>query len=239
MVRVDLHVHSSASFDCCVEPYFIVRRSRNLGLGPVCLTDHNTISAASAVHHSSPPGTVIVGEEILTKEGEIIGLFLQRGIAPGLTVQRTVSEIKSQGGIVYLPHPLDASRPSLSASAIDSVVRDLDVIEVFNRRSSPDSNRIAQELCRNLGAVPASGSDAHSLNEIGGTFVEMDRFTGAADFLTKLKGAAIVTRPHRVRLRIETTLHRLSRPSLRTGGPRTEAELPEAHWHRDSTRHRS
>lgn len=237
MVRVDLHVHSSASFDCSVDPHLIVRRSSELGLGPLCLTDHNTISAASAVQRSSPPGTVIVGEEILTTEGEIIGLFLQRAVAPALTVQRTVREIKSQGGIVYLPHPLDRSRASLSASAIDSVVEYLDVIEIFNCRSTADSNRAAEQLCRNLGAVPASGSDAHSLNEIGGTFVEMDPFASAADFLTKLDGAAIVTRPHRLRLRIEATVHRVSRASLRSGNPYPEPGQPGAPYNHGPTHH--
>lgn len=237
MVRVDLHVHSSASFDCGVDPHLIARRSQKLGLGPLCLTDHNTISAASAVQRSSPAGTIIVGEEILTTEGEIIGLFLQQAIAPGLTVHKTVCEIKSQGGIVYLPHPLDASRPSLSASAIDRVVEDLDVIEVFNCRSSADSNRAAQELCRNLGAVPASGSDAHSLKEIGGTFVEMDPFADAADFLTKLDSAAILTRPHRARLRIEATVQRLSKPSFRFPNPFAQAEKTGASWHHGPTNH--
>ena len=236
-VRVDLHVHSSASFDCSVDPYSIVRRSWELGLGPLCLTDHNTISAASAVQRSSPTGTVIVGEEILTTDGDIIGLFLHRRIAPGLTVQETVSEIKAQGGIVYLPHPLDPSRASLSASAIDSIVEELDVIEVFNCRSPADSNQAAEELCRNLGAVPASGSDAHSLKEIGGTFVEMDRFVGAADFLTKLDRAAIVTRPHRHRLRILATVQRLSRTSLPAGSPFVEAEQPGTSWHNSPKRH--
>lgn len=237
MVRVDLHVHSSASFDCSVDPSLIVRRSRELGLGPVCLTDHNTISAASAVHRASPPGSVIVGEEILTTDGEIIGLFLQRAIPPAMTVQKTVREIRSQGGIVYLPHPLDSTRPSLSASGIDSVVEDLDVIEVFNGRSSASSNRVAKELCRNLGAVPASGSDAHSLKEIGGTFVEMERFTGAADFLTKLERAATPTRPHRLRVRIEASVRRLCWPSLRSGSPFPEAEQPGAPRHNGPTHH--
>lgn len=226
MVRVDLHVHSSASFDCSVDPYLIVRRSSALGLGPLCLTDHNTISAASAVQRSSPPGTVIVGEEILTSEGEIIGLFLEQAIAAGLTVQKTVREIKSQGGIVYLPHPLDPSRPSLSASAIDDVVGDIDVIEVFNCRSSADANRVANELCRNLGALPAAGSDAHSIREIGGAFLEMGRFTGARDFLAKLQDAAVVTRPHRLRLRIGASVRRLPSPLLRSDTRLPRAERP-------------
>lgn len=216
MVRVDLHVHSSASFDCSVDPSFIVRRSRELGLGPVCLTDHNTIAAASTIERSSPPCTVIIGEEILTSDGEIIGLFLRRPIAPGLDPEIAVHEIKAQGGIVYLPHPLDRTRPSLSAAAIDRVVDDLDVVEIFNARSSADANRVASELCRTLGALPAAGSDAHSPRDIGAAFVEMDHFTGAEDFVMKLKHAVIVTRPHRLRSRIGRYVERLPMPFLRS-----------------------
>src|SRR5579859_2989556 len=112
LVRVDLHVHSSASWDCDVPPVQVARRCRSLGLGPVFLTDHDTVAGALELRRAGPAGA-IAGQEVTTAEGDLIGLFLERPIAPGLSPEEAARRIKAQGGLVYLQHPYDRRRRSL------------------------------------------------------------------------------------------------------------------------------
>lgn len=191
MIRVDLHVHSSASFDSKSEPDLVADRSSRLGLDPVFLTDHDTTLAATRLQVVSRR-RVVVGEEITTTDGELIGLFLQRRIPPGLTARQTALEIKDQGGLVYLEHPYDPFRRHLSEAAIEDLAELIDIVEVFNARSDEKTNRRAEELREILGAAPGAGSDAHTLKELGSVYVEMQNFDGADDFLANLRGARVV-----------------------------------------------
>ena len=100
LIRVDLHVHSSASFDSKSDPELVANRGRRLGLDPIFLTDHDTTRAAVRLQ-ASGRHRVVVGEEITTAQGELIGLFLERRIRPGLTARQTAIEIKEQAGLVY------------------------------------------------------------------------------------------------------------------------------------------
>src|SRR5437868_2632742 len=93
LIRVDLHVHSSASFDSKSAPELIGDRGRRLGFDPIFLTDHDTTRAAVQLQAASRQ-RVVVGEEITTAQGELIGLFLERRIRPGLTARQTAIEIK-------------------------------------------------------------------------------------------------------------------------------------------------
>lgn len=191
MVRVDLHVHSSASFDSKSEPELVADRSRRLGLEPVFITDHDTTLAAVRLQVTSRR-RVVVGEEITTTDGELIGLFLQRRIPPGLTARQTALEIKDQAGLVYLEHPYDHFRRHLSEEAIEDLADLIDIVEVFNARSDEKTNHRAEELREILGAAPGAGSDAHTLKELGSVYMEMENFDGAQDFLANLRNARIV-----------------------------------------------
>ena len=138
----------------------------------------------------------MAGEEVMTTEGELIGLFLERPIVRGLTPRETALEIRAQGGLVYLEHPYDSFRRHLSESSIETLAdADLiDIVEVFNGRSEEPANRRAEDLRDILDAAPGAGSDAHSLREIGSAYVEMEDFEGAQDFLAKLRVGTIVER---------------------------------------------
>lgn len=206
--RVDLHVHTAASFDCSADPGLVAQRCQALGLAPIVLTDHDTVAAATSLRRRGF-ADVLVGQEITTRDGELIGLFLQSGIEPGAPATDTAGRIKAQGGLVYLPHPLDPARRSLSAETIDRLVNEIDIVEVFNGRSTPDVNDSAAELCRHLGSVPGAGSDAHTLEELGGVYVELEAFQGPSDFLRKLDRARIVRNPSRARLRFEARVRGL------------------------------
>src|SRR5438477_1395070 len=121
MVKVDLRLYSSSSADCRIEPAGIAARCHQLGLSPVFLTDHGTIEGAVR-HHAIGGYRVVVGEEVLTAGGEIIGLFLERQVESSLRPRETALEIKSQGGLVYLEHPYDPLRRHLGEASFERLV---------------------------------------------------------------------------------------------------------------------
>ncbi len=206
MVRIDLHLHTSASFDCSVEPRQILRRCRALGLGPVAITDHDTIDGARelAELHSWP---VVIGQEITTTEGELIGLFLRERIPLGLTARKAALRIKDQGGLVYLQHPYDALRRHAQEEAIEAIADLIDIVEVFNGRSDEEANCRAEDLCQILRAAPGAGSDAHTLAELGSVYTELEDFRSARELSQRLHESRIVRRPSRWRLWVEARLH--------------------------------
>ena len=190
-VRIDLHLHSSASFDCNVPPLDVARRCRELGLSPIFLTDHDVIDGARSLLDAGQQ--VIIGQEILTSEGELIGLFLKAAVPSRLSPEETVAAVKEQGGIVYLEHPYDTTRRNLREEAIERIASSIDIVEVVNGRSDPPFSRQADELRLTLGVPAGAGSDAHTLPEIGKVYVEMPAFDGAQDFVRKMHHGRIVT----------------------------------------------
>jgi predicted metal-dependent phosphoesterase TrpH len=200
-VRVDLHLHSSASFDCRVPPFEVARRCGQLGLSPIFLTDHEGIGGAQSLLEADH--AVVIGQEILTTEGEMIGLFLKTVVPSRLSPEGTVDAIKGQGGLVYLEHPYDTSRRNLREATIERIASQIDIVEVVNGRSRPEVNQRAEELRSTLGVPAGAGSDAHTLKEIGRVYVEMEGFEGASDFLAKLRAGKVVTRPKGWRLAAE------------------------------------
>jgi len=140
---------------------------------------------------------VVVGEEVMTTDGELIGLFLTEQIPTGLSAWEAVRRIKAQGGLVYLEHPYDSFRRHLTEQAIENLEEMIDVVEVWNGRSDSQVNQRAMQLCELLGAAAGAGSDAHIIRDIGSVAVEMGEFVGAQDFLAKLRLGSIVKRRSR------------------------------------------
>ena len=110
-IHVDLHMHTDHSPDCATPVEVLLATARDRGLGAIAITDHNEISGALAAREVAEELggiKVIVAEEVKTAEqGEVIGLFLQEKIPKGLTMAKTIAEIRRQGGLVYVPHPFD------------------------------------------------------------------------------------------------------------------------------------
>ncbi|OGO05120.1 MAG: hypothetical protein A2Y73_08025 [Chloroflexi bacterium RBG_13_56_8] len=187
MVKVDLHVHthwSDDSLTTCAEVLCWAGR-RDIDL--VAITDHNRLGGALALKEMAPE-RVIVGEEIRTTQGEIIGLFLHEEILGGLATRETTRCIHQQGGLVYVPHPVDRVRRStLMPPALLEIIDEIDLIEVFNARVPLAlCNRQAEELARFYGLPQGAGSDAHQGHEIGRAYVEMPAFDDAQSFLANL-----------------------------------------------------
>ena len=196
-VLADLHVHSHHSDDCVMTIPEILARARECGLGAIAITDHNTIAGGlEAVPQGPDYGIrVIVGEEVKTGEGEIIGLFLDENIPPGLSFAETIAEIHRQGGIVYVPHPFDRLHTVPSYTLLKASVGGLDVVETFNSRIAfPGFNERAERFAARYRLAAAAGSDAHVLPGIGTAMTGMAAFTGPDDFLEALADRRIIRR---------------------------------------------
>jgi predicted metal-dependent phosphoesterase TrpH len=179
-MRIDLHCHTEVSPDSSSPLDEIPERCIEKGITVQAITDHNLIWGAQKLQEIvesrvNLPLKIIVGEEISTSEGELIGLFLKEKIEPGLTPEETVVEIKKQGGLVLLPHGFDPlKRWHLRMEARNKITPSIDIVETFNSRiSRPRWNRAAVKWAE-LNNVPMSaGSDAHTIADIGNAWVEV------------------------------------------------------------------
>ncbi|MHC1579721.1 MAG: PHP domain-containing protein [Candidatus Alkanophagales archaeon] len=169
--KYDLHVHTKYSMDAATEPERVVRAARRKGLGGVAITDHGTIKGGVVAKKlAAEDFIVVVGAEILTERGEVIGLFLEEEVrARGF--HEVISEIRGQGGIVVVPHPFDEARRS-SLRPSDGDARLLDCVEAFNSRCVRRKyNERAMAFATKHHLPPTAGSDAHFAWEIGNAFV--------------------------------------------------------------------
>lgn len=188
-IRADLHVHSKFSYDCNLDFETIVKKALSRHIDCVAITDHDEIEGALKMATRSLPIKVIVGEEIKTLEGEIIGLFLKDYVQPGLSIMKTIDLIKKQGGVVYVPHPFDGVRNStITEEALRMILPMVDVIEVFNYRNLfARYNKKAFEFAKTHSFAQGAGSDAHFAFEIGKCFVEMPSFETKQQFLENIQ----------------------------------------------------
>jgi len=190
-VRVDLHSHTMWSGDSTTTPDEVEHAVVESGLDVLCITDHHALNGAVELA-SRLPCRVIVGEEMRTHAGEIIGLFLTERIPFGLPPAESARAIRDQGGIVYVPHPFDPMRRNLAEPALRAITDAglVDAIEVINAKTSLSSlNRRAAEFASEHGLAAGAGSDAHVPLALGAAYVEMPDFDGPEDFLAKLSSA--------------------------------------------------
>ena len=188
MLRVDLHLHSYYSHDGKSSLEDLAARAGECKLDRIALTDHNTVEGALLFARMAPQ-LVIVGEEIKTTEGEVIGLFITGHVPPFLTPEDAMDRIHAMGGLTYVPHPLDRRRANFLASRVVALAPRIDIIETYNAWCDEGANRAAAQLAEELGVVTATGSDAHSALELGRSWMEVEDFVDVPDFLVKLRHA--------------------------------------------------
>jgi predicted metal-dependent phosphoesterase TrpH len=188
VLRVDLHLHSHFSHDGQSSLQQLIGRARECGIDRLALTDHNTVEGALELARIAP-ALAIVGEEAKTREGEVIGLFITGRLPPYMRPEEVMDLVHSMGGLVYVPHPLDRYRSHFRAERIVELADRIDIIETYNPWCDAAANRAAASLAQDLGKVGATGSDAHSAEELGRSWMEMDEYSGAVDFLEKLHHA--------------------------------------------------
>jgi predicted metal-dependent phosphoesterase TrpH len=193
---VDLHCHTSASFDCLSAPKAVVKAAADRGLTHLAITDHDRIDGAIEARDLAPAGlTVIIGEEVKTAEGDLICLFLEQAIPPGLSVAETIAATREQGGLVGIPHPFDRLRGSLlrEEAAVDAYSDKVDWIETHNARVIGHGNQHAAEYASEHGLPGVAVSDAHSILEIGVAYTQLDGDPSTpAGLLAALAGVRLV-----------------------------------------------
>jgi predicted metal-dependent phosphoesterase TrpH len=178
--------------DCSTTLEEIVDRCKKTGINCIAISDHGTADGALKFKNIDFP-KIIVAEEILTTHGEIMGLFLKDTIPSGMSAEDTVTHIKQQNGLVCIPHPFDIVRPSaLKYECLINIIEDVDIIEVFNARNHFSScNQKAELLASQFDKLRSAGSDAHTAQEIGKTYIEMPDFDTKEDFLKSLAQGTI------------------------------------------------
>lgn len=201
LIDIDLHMHTDHSSDCATPVEVLVETARDRGFGAIAVTDHNEISgalAAAEVAAGIDDFRIIVGEEVKTAEqGEVIGLFLNERIPKGLTMAETITEIRRQGGLVYVPHPFDRLHSVPDYEHLLDIVEDIDLMEVFNPRVAITSfNEEAERFARKYNIIPAAGSDSHVAQGLGAVRVRVPEFDGPEEFLEAMRMAEI-TRRHK------------------------------------------
>ncbi len=192
----DFHIHTRFSRDSRLGEVDFIARAVERGLTHVAITNHNNVEGAIAVRDKvaemglADRLTVILGEEVSTADGEVVGLFLERTIPRGLSANETADEIHRQGGLVSIPHPFDPFRAShIREDPLRNLAENgkIDMIEVFNCRVTLQRhNQEAAELAARYDIPGIAASDTHSGMEVAMAFNAMPAFESADELRAAL-----------------------------------------------------
>lgn len=173
----DLHVHTNHS-DGEDSPSAVVEQARLRGIGVIAVTDHDCIDGAliAASHGAVVRGIeVIVGEEVSTADGHVLGLFLKQWVPPAMSAVATVKAIHDQGGLAVAAHPYwrtksrAAGRPPHGVGNLVAHAG-FDAVEILNGGFTPSmiyANLLAGWANKHIGLAETGGSDAHVKQAIG------------------------------------------------------------------------
>ena len=200
-VNVDFHVHTVHSPDSVITYPLLVDACKAGGVDAVAIMDHDVIEGAlefsalseQALRRGEWAPRILIGEEIRTSGGEICGLFLNEHVSKRLSPLETMRNIRTQGGLVYVPHPFDILKlKRLKTHELEELSGMIDIIEVFNGKPRfPGANALAQRFLKTHDFPAGAGSDSHEPTHLGAVFVTMDDFKGSDDILEKLVTAKI------------------------------------------------
>lgn len=194
-LQVELHQHTDASKDSLVKPQKLLDHCARIGIDRVAITDHNSIEGALAAK-AIAPDRVIVGEEIETTQGELLGYFLSEWVPNGLEPLETIKHLRAQGAVISVSHPFDTTRgPKWTYAQLEAIAPYVDAFEVFNARCLTNKpNKKAAAFVREHGLLATVGSDAHTLIEVGQATLKMPSFTDPTSFLAALQNGQPHTR---------------------------------------------
>lgn len=194
--QVDLHSHTQWSKDCAMRFERIQVLCEARGIHRLAITDHNTADGALKMKQRAPE-LVIVGEEIMTTQGELLAYYVQETIPEGLTPQETLHLLRQQGAVISVSHPFDRLRKGAwEESDLLRIVDQVDAIEIYNARClyAADNARAAA-FAQAHGVLGTAGSDAHTSVEYGRARTLLRPFADTPqDFLAALREAEYVRR---------------------------------------------
>jgi len=167
----------------------LIAACKTKGIDRVAITDHNTIRGALAAYELDPV-RVIIGEEIKTTAGELLAFFVKEEVPPYLKPLDAIQLLKEQGAFISVSHPFDQMRSPWKLEELKEILPFIDAIETFNSRCMWFGfNRQAQTFAREHGLAGASGSDAHSLPELGTATMIMEEFDDAEGLRSVIRSA--------------------------------------------------
>jgi predicted metal-dependent phosphoesterase TrpH len=193
---VELHSHSYASYDSRLRPADIVSACRDMGIDKLALTDHHSLRGALELREVAPELT-IVGEEVMTTQGELLAYFVTEEVPRGLTPQVAIARLKDQGAVISVPHPFDRWRSGAWREAdLIAILPLIDAIEVFNSRCVfKADNARALAFAQQHNKLGAVGSDAHYRLELGHAVLKMPQPPNtAAELIAGLAQAEAICR---------------------------------------------
>lgn len=194
-IIADLHCHTYRSGDCLMRPERLLAVARRRGIDRLAVTDHNNLEGALEAH-SMDPDRIIVGEEIWTTQGELLGYYLTEPVPAKLSPMETIERLRAQGAVISVSHPLDPMRGGAWDEAeLREILPYVDAVEVFNARGFiRAANRRAAELAREFGLPGTAGSDSHAYLEVGRTRLRLPAFTDAEGMRAALQEAEVLGR---------------------------------------------
>ncbi len=193
--NVELHSHTMWSKDCLMSYETIIQKCKERGVDRIAITDHNTAEGALRMQQIAPE-LVIVGEEIMTTEGEILAYFVQETVPAGLTPDETIRRLRDQGAVISVSHPFDRLRKGAwEEPQLRRLIGLVDAIEIFNARCLyAEDNEKALAFATEHKLLGTAGSDAHSTPEYGMSMTVMKPFHDASEFLLNLQEANYIKR---------------------------------------------
>jgi len=176
--RVEFHCHTVFSKDSLTKPADLVKMAQRIGLDRLIVTDHNSTGGAFACK-TIDPELVIIGEEIMTTQGELLASFMTEEIPHSLTPMETIGRLREQGAFISVSHPMDAHRGWKKEDLL-KILPHVDAIETFNSRCMSSSyNEDALVFAKEYNIPGTVGSDAHVTRELGRAILELPAFNSA------------------------------------------------------------
>jgi len=190
MVHVEFHCHTIFSKDSLLSIQKLLETLPVKGIDKIAITDHNTIRGA-LVAKKLAPEKIIIGEEIMTTEGELLAFFVQEEIPALLTPEETIHRLKKQGAFISVSHPFDRYRKGhWDEKNLARIIPYIDSIEIFNARCIHSlDNQKAQKYAREMNICGMVGSDAHTHKEIGKAMMSLPNFQNRSGLMEALKSS--------------------------------------------------
>ena len=175
--RADIHMHTNLG-DGWASPARVVAEATRLNLPVIAITDHDHVEGAKRVqeliYQQNSSLQMITGVEVSTRQGHLLGLFVTKAPKSMRSVEESIENIKDQGGLVIVPHPLGRLVPSLSRAKIDALLEkgyEIDGIEMYNPSPANASMRpVVRDANQQWGLAETGGSDAHFWQHIGSAY---------------------------------------------------------------------
>lgn len=194
MYKIDLHTHSVASKDGGISSaeYRKILNKRIVDM--VAVTDHDRIDFAQALQESLGADKVIIGQEVTTTDGDIVGLYLKEAVPAGLSAAKAVRAIKAQDGLVLIPHPFETVRQGIQLPTLESIAESVHMIEGQNGRAVVQ-NFSAQAIAWGTkhGKQIVANSDAHGYKGVGHTYTTVASLPTDKDALIECLSQSTIT----------------------------------------------